>query len=197
MATSKKKPRKKTGKKAKKSPKPKSPKASTRSASSSPKGLGGPYDYDNLESLLEMMKKHGISHYEWESSGQRLALSTGGSSNTSIQYATPSLAAPAPVEKMSNGSGAVVAKDSGLTGNQKEILSPFVGTFYRSASPTTDAFVLEGKTICQGDTLCIVEAMKLMNEIEAEVSGKIVKILVENEQPVEFGEPLFIVDVSS
>ena len=71
------------------------------------------------------------------------------------------------------------------------ITSPIVGTFYRSSSPTAEAFVRIGDVIDQGKTLCIIEAMKLMNEITAEVSGTIVKILVENGQPVEYGQPLF------
>lgn len=80
------------------------------------------------------------------------------------------------------------------TSNLIEIKSPMVGTFYRSASPEAPAFVEAGKVIKVGDVLCIVEAMKLMNEIEAEQSGKIVKVLVENSQPIEFGQPLFLLD---
>jgi acetyl-CoA carboxylase biotin carboxyl carrier protein len=78
--------------------------------------------------------------------------------------------------------------------NHVEIKSPMVGTFYRSPSPEAPPFVDVGKVIKVGDVLCIVEAMKLMNEIEAEQSGKIVKILVENAQPIEFGQPLFLLD---
>jgi oxaloacetate decarboxylase alpha subunit len=75
------------------------------------------------------------------------------------------------------------------------VLSPFVGVFYRSASPDVDPYVKEGQLIKRGDVLCIIEAMKLMNEIEAELSGKLVSVLVENGQPVEFGEPLFMIEV--
>jgi acetyl-CoA carboxylase biotin carboxyl carrier protein len=75
-----------------------------------------------------------------------------------------------------------------------EIKSPMVGTFYRAPSPDSPSFVDIGKVVKVGDVLCIVEAMKLMNEIEAEQSGKIVKILVENAQPIEFGQPLFLLD---
>ncbi len=81
-----------------------------------------------------------------------------------------------------------------VASNLVEIKSPMVGTFYRSASAETPPFVEAGKMIKVGDVLCIVEAMKLMNEIEAEQSGKIVKILVENDQPIEFGQPLFLLD---
>lgn len=78
--------------------------------------------------------------------------------------------------------------------NQIEIKSPIVGTFYRSPAPDADAFVEVGDSFSTGDTLCIVEAMKVMNEIEAEFSGKIVKILVENSEPVEYDQPLFLVE---
>jgi acetyl-CoA carboxylase biotin carboxyl carrier protein len=90
--------------------------------------------------------------------------------------------------------GATPAASGGLAANQKQVVSPFVGTFYRSASPTSDPYVKEGHAVKRGDTLCIIEAMKLMNEIEAEFSGKVVSILVENGQPVEFGEPLFVIE---
>lgn len=81
-----------------------------------------------------------------------------------------------------------------VVSNLVEIKSPMVGTFYRSASPEAPPFIEVGKVIKVGDVLCIVEAMKLMNEIEAEQSGKVVKILVENAQPIEFGQPLFLID---
>ena len=76
----------------------------------------------------------------------------------------------------------------------KKILSPFVGTFYRSSNPESEPFVKDGQRVNKGDTLCIIEAMKLMNEIEAEIQGRIFSVLIENGQPVEFGEPLFLID---
>ena len=76
------------------------------------------------------------------------------------------------------------------------IKSPIVGTFYRSPSPEADVFVKEGDSVAKGDTLCIVEAMKIMNEIDSEYSGKIVKILAEDAQPVEYDQPLFLIDPS-
>ena len=82
------------------------------------------------------------------------------------------------------------AEDDGF----EEIVSPMVGTFYRSAGPEKDAFISEGSRVETGQVLCIIEAMKLMNEIEAEKSGVIRKILVEDSQPVEFGQPLFLVE---
>ena len=85
---------------------------------------------------------------------------------------------------------AAVAEEEGL----EEILSPMVGTFYRSAGPDNDPFISEGSHVETGQVLCVIEAMKLMNEIETEKSGVIRKILVEDSQPVEFGQPLFLMD---
>ena len=103
--------------------------------------------------------------------------------------AAPVAAAPAPSAAPAAPAPAPAARD--LSNAQK---SPMVGTFYRAASPSTPAFVEVGQTVKAGDTLCIIEAMKLMNEIEAEKSGVVKEILVENGQPVEFGEPLFIIE---
>ena len=99
---------------------------------------------------------------------------------------------PSPVEPPKSD----VPKDTSLSDNYLTIKSPIIGTFYRKPSPDKDVFVNVGDTIKEGDTLCVIEAMKLFNEIESEVSGKIVKILVDDANPVEFDEPLFIVDPS-
>ena len=80
--------------------------------------------------------------------------------------------------------------------NTHEIRSPIVGTFYRAPAPDADSYVNVGDTVSQGSVLCIVEAMKLMNEIESDISGKILKILVENGKPVEYNQPLFLIQVS-
>lgn len=103
--------------------------------------------------------------------------------------AAPAAPAPAPA-------AAPAAEKAPTAGNLIEIKSPMIGTFYRSASPESDVFVSVGDEVSQGKTVCIIEAMKLFNEIESEVSGKIVKVLVENAQPVEFDQPLFLVDPS-
>ena len=99
-------------------------------------------------------------------------------------YAAPSHAAAAAAAPVA----AVAAEPTGHV-----VKSPMVGTFYRSSAPGSPAFVEVGATIKEGDTLCIIEAMKLLNEIDAEVSGVVTKILVENGQPVEFGQPLFVI----
>ena len=100
------------------------------------------------------------------------------------QFSTPAMAAPA-------AAPAAPAAPAEPTGHV--VKSPMVGTFYRSSAPGAPAFVEVGSTVKEGDTLCIIEAMKLLNEIDADLSGTVTKILVENGQPVEFGQPLFVI----
>ena len=112
------------------------------------------------------------------------------------QMAPPPAAAPAaapPSETPANADTGKSSKEDN-TANYLEVKSPMVGTFYRSASPEKPAYVKVGDTIEPGSVVCIVEAMKLFNEIEAEVSGKIVKVLVEDASPVEYDQVLFLVD---
>lgn len=106
--------------------------------------------------------------------------------------ATPPPAAPQPATPATETKEAEAT--AAPAGNTVEVKSPMIGTFYRSSSPENPPFVNVGDSIKAGDTICIVEAMKLFNEIEAEVSGKIVKVLVENAQPVEYDTPLFLVE---
>lgn len=112
--------------------------------------------------------------------------------------ATPA-PAPAPAPAAAPAAEAPKAAEpasSGADANLVTVKSPMIGTFYRSANPDSDPFVSVGDTVSKGDAVCIIEAMKLFNEIESEVSGKIVKVLVENAQPVEYDQPLFLVDPS-
>lgn len=102
--------------------------------------------------------------------------------------ATPALAAPAPT------SASTDATSSDDNANYLEIKSPIVGTFYRSSSPEKPAYVNVGDTVSEGSVVCIVEAMKLFNEIESEISGKIVKVMIDDAQPVEYDQVLFLVD---
>ena len=111
-----------------------------------------------------------------------------------VQVAAPAPAAPvaAPAPAAPSAPAAPAAAEENA--NYITIKSPMIGTFYRSANPESDAFVNVGDSIKEGDVLCIVEAMKLFNEIEAEVSGKIVKVLVDDSSPIEFDQPLFLVE---
>lgn len=104
--------------------------------------------------------------------------------------------APAPVSSTPAPEPRKEEAPAAAKSNLIEVKSPMIGTFYLTPNPDSDPFVKVGDTIKQGDTVCIIEAMKLFNEIESEVSGKIVKILVENAQPVEYDQPLFLVDPS-
>ena len=107
-----------------------------------------------------------------------------------INEATPAPAAPAPSAAPAAPSAAPASNSPSGT----QVTSPMVGTFYRAPSPGADPFVEVGTQVKKGDTLCIIEAMKLLNEIEAEVSGTVKEILVDNGSPVEFGQPLFVIE---
>jgi acetyl-CoA carboxylase biotin carboxyl carrier protein len=163
----------------------------------------GSGELDRLSNILKLMAQHDVAELEWEKAGERLSLRTkaafapaaGGGVSHAPQYApAPVHHAPAAPAATPNVAAAPAKPASGLAPNQKHIVSPFVGTFYRAPSPTAEPYSREGKVVKRGDVLCIIEAMKLMNEIEAEFAGKIVSILVENGQPVEFGEPLFVIE---
>ncbi len=108
-----------------------------------------------------------------------------------VQVAAPAAVAQAPAAPAAPAETAPAKED---TSNYITVKSPMIGTFYRSANPESDAFVNVGDSIKPGDVLCIVEAMKLFNEIESEVSGKIVKVLVDDASPIEFDQPLFLVE---
>jgi acetyl-CoA carboxylase biotin carboxyl carrier protein len=151
---------------------------------------------NELEGVLELMERHQISELKWSAGGKRLHLRTAASFSTptpAAVYSAPPAAAVGNIAPML-GATPVSAPVSVPAANQKQILSPFVGTFYRAASPTSGVYVKEGQVVKPGDVLCIVEAMKLMNEIESDLAGKVISILVENGQPVEFGEPLFLIE---
>jgi len=151
----------------------------------------------DLKSIIQVMTDNDVAELEWEQGGTRLKLrSKWAGSSTPV---SPAVMMPAPIASapaaapIAVQSAAPVAAAS-APANHKRILSPFVGTFYRKPAPDKPNYVSEGQSVKVGDTLCIIEAMKLMNEIEAEFAGKVVQILVENGQPVEFGEPLFVIE---
>jgi acetyl-CoA carboxylase biotin carboxyl carrier protein len=101
-------------------------------------------------------------------------------------------AAPAPAVEVSPAKAS--ADDDASEGNYDEVKSPMIGTFYRSASPDKPPFVTVGDDVKKGDVLCIIEAMKLFNEIESEVSGKIIKVLIDDSSPAEYDQPLFLIE---
>ncbi|MBK8466826.1 MAG: acetyl-CoA carboxylase biotin carboxyl carrier protein [Chloracidobacterium sp.] len=146
---------------------------------------------EELRALAELVNESGFTDFEFENENIRVRLSkmTGVPMQAAPVAASVS-SAPAPVASASAATAPVIEtadEDAGLF----KITSPIVGTFYRSPGPDKDSYVSEGSSVSPETTVCIVEAMKLMNEIQAEVSGTVVKIYVENGQPVEYGQPLF------
>ncbi len=154
------------------------------------------------KSLFELMGQHQMAELEWDSGSSKLKVRSGKwapavQAAAPMMMAAPAVHAPALAAAAAvpaAASSAAPAASGSLAANHKKVLSPFVGTFYRKPSPDAPTYVSEGQSVKPGDTLCIIEAMKLMNEIEAEFPGKVISILVENGQPVEFGEPLFIIE---
>jgi len=147
-----------------------------------------PKDLKEIKAIIDLMKKHDLSVFEIEKEGFRLKLEKGPS--TQAVAAAPSTAAgpPKAVPAPETTPGTPKAIESVPL---KEILSPMVGTFYRSASPDVPSFVDVGKTVTEDTVVCIIEAMKVMNEIKAETSGIIAEVLAENGKPVQFGQVLF------
>lgn len=151
---------------------------------------------DEIARLVEILDKSSLSELQWNSESERLLLKKPGPAVVHMASAPVAQMAPAPVAAVAAAPAvaspsvpAAPAVEAGLV----EIKSPMVGTFYRSASPDSQVYVEEGGRVEKGKAVCIVEAMKLMNEIEADVSGTVVKVCVQNEQPVEFGTVLFLV----
>jgi acetyl-CoA carboxylase biotin carboxyl carrier protein len=162
-------------------------------------------DLKEIQNLIKFVAKSGASEVALEMEDVKITIKTGSDAapETTIvqqipmgtqmmpQQMAPAPAAPAPVA--TDGAAPVAAED-----NSKyiEVKSPIIGTFYRKPSPDKDVFVKVGDEISAGSVVCIIEAMKLFNEIESEVSGTIVKVLVDDNSPVEYDQPLFLVDPS-
>lgn len=149
-------------------------------------------DLRKLKKLIDLVEESGISELELTEGEEKVRISRAlmPSSAPVMQYmAAPQTAAVAQSAPVPTAAAPVVAEVEGHT-----VKSPMVGTFYRSSSPDAKPFVDVGTKVAVGDTLCIIEAMKLLNEIESDVAGVVKKILLENGQPVEYGEPLFIIE---
>ena len=148
-------------------------------------------DLRKLKTLIDLVSESNISELEIAEADGKVrivkASAQAAPAAAPAAYVAPAVA-PAPVER----AAAEAAEPPAPTGNV--VKSPMVGTFYRSASPGSDPFIEIGSTVKVGDPICIIEAMKIMNEIEADKSGTVTKVLCENGQPVEFGQPLFIIE---
>ncbi|MCP9494603.1 MAG: acetyl-CoA carboxylase biotin carboxyl carrier protein [Pyrinomonadaceae bacterium MAG19_C2-C3] len=169
--------------------------------------IGTSVNMDELREVVELISRHGFTDFELEREGFRVRLRRGTanaetnfssvalppSQPLASSFAAPAVSTPAPsfssAAPAPNSATATPIPDTDA--DLQIITSPIVGTFYRAASPTSDPFVKTGSSIQADTVVCIIEAMKLMNEIPAEISGTIEKIFVENAQPVEYGQPLF------
>jgi acetyl-CoA carboxylase biotin carboxyl carrier protein len=160
-------------------------------------------DLKEIQALIKFVAKSGAQEVSLETEDFKINIKTGSDAEqpTIIQAVAPQApvamatapAAAAPAPAAAAPPAEAPADDNS---NYITIKSPMIGTFYRSASPEEDAFVKVGDEVKPGDVVCIIEAMKLFNEIESEVSGKIVKVLVDDQTPVEYDQPLFLVDPS-
>jgi acetyl-CoA carboxylase biotin carboxyl carrier protein len=151
-------------------------------------------DIKQIQDLIRFVSKSGVNEVSIEQKDFKITIKTNEAA-PAVYHAT--LPAPAPVAAAPVAAAAPAAEPVAAiadTSNYITIKSPMIGTFYRSASPEKPLFVNVGDEISSGSVLCIIEAMKLFNEIESEVSGRIVKILVDNASPVEYDQPLFLVE---
>jgi acetyl-CoA carboxylase biotin carboxyl carrier protein len=171
-------------------------KSSPKAPSSSPvRGV----DLPEIEKLLDFMRKHGLEEFEYERQGFRIRLkkpSATGHAHAPVQVPEIVVASAAPhASHAPAATPAAAARDTAADAARGEDLhivkSPIVGTFYVAAGPDADPFVTVGSKVETGQVLCIIEAMKLMNEIESDAAGEIVRVFVENGHPVEYGEALF------
>ena len=159
---------------------------------------------DEIKQLIEFIKGHELSEFELEQDGVKVRIKSGQNHHVAamphMQASMPMMAAPmapAPVAQAPATPAAPTAADDEAGGELCIVKSPIVGTFYRSAEPGAKAFVSVGDTVRKGQVLCIIEAMKLMNEIDSEYDGEITSIYIENGQAVQYGERLFSIKPSN
>lgn len=159
-------------------------------------------DLRKLKTLIDLVQASGIAEIEINEEGDHVRIvnrpaqaAQAAPAIIEIPQAAPAPAAPAPAAPAPSAAPAAPsAAPASNSPSGTQVTSPMVGTFYRAPSPGADPFVEVGTQVKKGDTLCIIEAMKLLNEIEAEVSGTVKEILVDNGSPVEFGQPLFVIE---
>ena len=148
-------------------------------------------DLRKLKKLIDLVEESGIAELEVTEGEEKVRIAKHPAAAAPVSYVTAPAVAPAPtavVAAHAQASPVVEEKPAGHI-----VKSPMVGSFYRGPSPEAPSFVEVGQPVAVGDTLCLIEAMKLMNEIEADVAGTVKAVLVENGQPVEYGQPLFII----
>jgi len=157
-------------------------------------------DLDLIKKLVKIVDGSGVTDLEIEENGMKVKIAKKIRSAQVVTAAPVTVSSTHPVVQAGSpiAEGTAKQKEEVETtaANLHEIRSPIVGTFYRAPAPDADSYVQVGSDVTPGSVLCIVEAMKLMNEIESDVSGKIVKILVENGKPVEYNQPLFLIELA-
>ena len=150
-------------------------------------------DIRKIRTLIDMVKESGVGEIEITQGDESIRIS-----GTPVQVAAPMHYAPAPAQAPqaapAAAPAAAAAPEAAPVASGHQVVSPMVGTFYRASSPSSPSFVEVGQSVQVGDTLCIVEAMKMMNQIESDKAGVVKAILVDNEDPVEFEQPLFIIE---
>lgn len=151
-------------------------------------------DLRKLKTLIDLVAESGIAELEVTEGEDRVRIAKFSPAPVAPTGSTTLITGPATTTVPANGSSLPVAAAVAAEAEGHAVKSPMVGTFYRSPSPGAASFIELGQTVKPGDTLCIIEAMKLLNEIEAEVGGTVKQILVENGQPVEYGQTLFIIE---
>ncbi|MBX9743557.1 MAG: acetyl-CoA carboxylase biotin carboxyl carrier protein [Chthoniobacterales bacterium] len=146
-----------------------------------------------IRTLVDLMKKNGLAVFQMEQGDFKITLKTpeGAARGASFIQGAPSFSMPTVSSALNEVAAPVAVASVPAPQNYKEILSPMVGTFYTAASPESPAFVEVGQEVNAQSVVCIIEAMKVMNEIKAEIAGKIVEVVAQNGKPVQFGEVLF------
>lgn len=151
-------------------------------------------DLRKIKKLIELLEESELAEIEIHEGEESVRLIRNHPQPASTQTISAPAPAPAPAQPSSAGTGQPAESESAQELPEGEVVrSPMVGTFYAAPSPEADPFVKVGSRVSSGDTLCLVEAMKMFNQIEAEFSGEVVAVLVEDGQPVEFDEPLFVI----
>ncbi len=159
-------------------------------------------DLKEIQNLIKFVAKSGASEVKLEMDDIKITIKTGSDNDNTIVHQMPMQPNPMvqqqqmPPQAAPTATEAAAATAASQDSKYITIKSPIIGTFYRKPSPDKPVFVEVGTEIKEGDVLCVIEAMKLFNEIESEISGKIVKVLVDDSSPVEFDQPLFLVDPS-
>ena len=150
-------------------------------------------DLSYLQQIIKLFEDSSLTELEIDEEGLRVTLSR---AKEQPMFAMGTQMPAYPMPQLQQAAQApVAAAPVGPSTKTHEVKSPIVGTFYRAPAPDADSYVQVGQVVENGTTLCIIEAMKLMNEIESDAAGKVLKILVENGQPVEYGQPLFVLEI--